>query len=173
MLTDPSSLKVHQCALGALIEIEDILQGIRGQSIAYAVGAERAFERCGEYTAKVEQEATVIDGRVGERTRQRWLESCYPTYTPRPSRGVVHRLALPRIHHRLGRGTRPSRETPPSPASSTPPHETATIRRHLITVPARIAHRSRRITLRLPSTWAHRAAFEGLFTATHDPPTPA
>jgi hypothetical protein len=47
---------------------------------------------------------------------------------------------------------------------------TGTIRRHLITLPARIAHRSRRIILRLPTTWPHRAAFEGLFTATHAPP---
>jgi hypothetical protein len=50
---------------------------------------------------------------------------------------------------------------------------TGTIRRHLITLPARITHRSRRITLRLPATWPHRAAFEGLFTATHAPPTSA
>jgi hypothetical protein len=47
---------------------------------------------------------------------------------------------------------------------------TGTIRRHLITVPARIARRSRRITLRLPLNWPHRDAFDGLFTATHSPP---
>ena len=47
---------------------------------------------------------------------------------------------------------------------------TGTIRRHLITVPARIARRSRRITLRLPLNWPHRDAFDGLFTATHAPP---
>jgi hypothetical protein len=47
---------------------------------------------------------------------------------------------------------------------------TATLRRHLIIVPARIARRSRRITLRLPLNWAHRDAFSGLFTATHAPP---
>ncbi len=50
---------------------------------------------------------------------------------------------------------------------------TGTIRRHLITLPARITRRSRRIILRLPSTWPHRAAFEGLFTATHAPPSRA
>ncbi|HEY2763844.1 MAG TPA: IS1380 family transposase [Pseudonocardiaceae bacterium] len=48
---------------------------------------------------------------------------------------------------------------------------TGTIRRHLITLPARITRRSRRITLRLPANWPHRDAFEGLFTATHAPPT--
>jgi hypothetical protein len=46
---------------------------------------------------------------------------------------------------------------------------TGTIRRHLITLPARITRRSRRITVRLPVNWPHRAAFEGLFTATHAP----
>jgi hypothetical protein len=50
---------------------------------------------------------------------------------------------------------------------------TGTIRRHLITLPARIAHRSRRIILRLPINWPHRDAFEGLFTATHAPPLSA
>jgi hypothetical protein len=50
---------------------------------------------------------------------------------------------------------------------------TATLRRHLILIPARIARRSRRITLRLPLTWPHRAAFQGLFTATHAPPPAA
>ena len=47
---------------------------------------------------------------------------------------------------------------------------TGTIRRHLIAVPARIARRARRIILRLPVNWPHRAAFTGLFTATHAPP---
>jgi hypothetical protein len=47
---------------------------------------------------------------------------------------------------------------------------TGTLRRHLITLPARIARRSRRITLRLPLNWPHRDAFGGLFTATHAPP---
>jgi hypothetical protein len=50
---------------------------------------------------------------------------------------------------------------------------TGTIRRHLITVPARIARRSRRIILRLPTTWPHRDAFSGLLTATHAPPLTA
>jgi hypothetical protein len=47
---------------------------------------------------------------------------------------------------------------------------TGTLRRHLITLPARIARRSRRITLRLPLNWPHRDAFNGLFTTTHAPP---
>jgi hypothetical protein len=47
---------------------------------------------------------------------------------------------------------------------------TATLRRHLITVPARIARRSRRITLRLPLNWPHRDTFSDLFTATPGPP---
>ncbi len=46
---------------------------------------------------------------------------------------------------------------------------TGTVRRHLVAVPARIAHRARRIILRLPVNWPHRAAFEGLFVATHAP----
>jgi hypothetical protein len=50
---------------------------------------------------------------------------------------------------------------------------TGTLRRHLITVPARIARRSRRITLRLPLNWPHRDAFGVLFIATHSPPRPA
>jgi hypothetical protein len=47
---------------------------------------------------------------------------------------------------------------------------TGTLRAHLITVPARIARRSRRITLHLPLRWPHRDAFSGLFTTTHAPP---
>ena len=47
---------------------------------------------------------------------------------------------------------------------------TATIRRHLITIPARLARRSRRVTLHLPVQWPHRHAFAGLFTAVHIPP---
>lgn len=44
---------------------------------------------------------------------------------------------------------------------------TGTIRRHLITLPARIARRARRIIVRLPVNWPHRDAFDGLFTVTH------
>ncbi|MGH3782304.1 MAG: IS1380 family transposase [Pseudonocardiaceae bacterium] len=50
---------------------------------------------------------------------------------------------------------------------------TGTLRRHLITVPARIARGSRRITLRLPLHWPHRDAFAALFTTTHAPPRSA
>jgi hypothetical protein len=48
---------------------------------------------------------------------------------------------------------------------------TGTIRRHLITVPARLARRSRRVTLHLPVDWPHRHAFAGLFTTVHAPPS--
>lgn len=47
---------------------------------------------------------------------------------------------------------------------------TATIRRTLITVPARITRSARRLTLHLPITWPWRHAFGRLFTATHAPP---
>jgi Transposase DDE domain group 1 len=47
---------------------------------------------------------------------------------------------------------------------------TGTLRRHLITLPARIARRSRHITLRLPTSWPYQEAFGDLFTATHAPP---
>ena len=47
---------------------------------------------------------------------------------------------------------------------------TATIRRQLINIPARVARRARRITLHLPANWPYRDAFEDLFTATHAPP---
>jgi hypothetical protein len=47
---------------------------------------------------------------------------------------------------------------------------TGTLRHQLITLPARIARRSRRIVLRLPLNWPHRNAFGGLFIATHGPP---
>jgi hypothetical protein len=50
---------------------------------------------------------------------------------------------------------------------------TGTLRRQLITVPARIARRSRRIILWLPRNGPHPHAFAGLFTATHSPPCTA
>ena len=50
-------------------------------------------------------------------------------------------------------------------------HATArsgTLRRHLITVPARIAHRGRdQIILHLPEHWPWSDAWDGLFEATH------
>jgi hypothetical protein len=49
----------------------------------------------------------------------------------------------------------------------------ATIRRQLINVPARIAHRARRIVVHLPTRWPWQTAWEQLFTAIHAPPTPA
>ena len=50
---------------------------------------------------------------------------------------------------------------------------TATVRRKLITVPARIASSARRLTLHLPSTWPWKAAWLRLFTHGCGPPTAA
>ena len=46
---------------------------------------------------------------------------------------------------------------------------TATIRAHLINVPARTARSARRLTLHLPAGWPWRAAWTGLHTAVHRP----
>jgi hypothetical protein len=59
--------------------------------------------------------------------------------------------------------------TGPSLARAT----TATIRRKLIVVPARIASSARRITLHLPARWPWQAAWTRLFTCGCGPPTPA
>ena len=47
---------------------------------------------------------------------------------------------------------------------------TATIRRTLIQVPARLARSARRITLHLPEAWPWEPAFTRLFAITHAPP---
>jgi hypothetical protein len=47
---------------------------------------------------------------------------------------------------------------------------TATIRRTLVQVPARLARSARRITMHLPEAWPWEAAFARLFAATHAPP---
>jgi Transposase DDE domain group 1 len=49
---------------------------------------------------------------------------------------------------------------------------TATIRAHLITVPARIARSGRRLRLHLPEHWPWQAAWEGLHAAVRRPPPP-
>ena len=49
----------------------------------------------------------------------------------------------------------------------------ATIRRQLITVPARTARRAHRLLLHLPAHWPWADAWTALFTATHDPPAAA
>ena len=49
---------------------------------------------------------------------------------------------------------------------------TATIRRKLITVPARIASSARRLTLHLPEHWPWDTAWTDLFTRACGPPTP-
>jgi Transposase DDE domain group 1 len=50
---------------------------------------------------------------------------------------------------------------------------TATIRRALITVPARIASSARRLTLHLPAAWPWQQAWDQVFTRTCGPPRPA
>ncbi len=47
---------------------------------------------------------------------------------------------------------------------------TATVRRKLITVPARVASSARRITLHLPKSWPWEAAWTALFDRVCDPP---
>jgi hypothetical protein len=47
---------------------------------------------------------------------------------------------------------------------------TATIRRKLIAVPARVASSARRITLHLPTAWPWEAAWTALFDRVSDPP---
>ena len=47
---------------------------------------------------------------------------------------------------------------------------TATIRRQLLTVPARITRSARRLTLRLPARWPWADAWQQLFTAATGPP---
>jgi hypothetical protein len=48
---------------------------------------------------------------------------------------------------------------------------TATLRAHLVNVPARIARSARRLTMRLPTRWHWRDAFTAFFDAAHAPPT--
>jgi predicted alpha-1,6-mannanase (GH76 family) len=50
---------------------------------------------------------------------------------------------------------------------------TATIRDHLINMPARLARCARRLTLHLPERWPWRDAIEALFSIMHTPPQPA
>jgi hypothetical protein len=47
---------------------------------------------------------------------------------------------------------------------------TATLRAHLVNVPARIARSARRVTLHLPDHWPWQHAFTELFDAAHAPP---
>jgi len=58
--------------------------------------------------------------------------------------------------------------TGPGLAKST----TATIRRKLIAVPARVASSARRVTLHLPTAWPWETAWTELFTRVCGPPTP-
>ncbi|MFE9725735.1 transposase [Streptomyces sp. NPDC005794] len=49
----------------------------------------------------------------------------------------------------------------------------ATIREHLINVPARLSHSSRRLTLHLPERWPWQDAFDTLLHVVHVPPPTA
>jgi hypothetical protein len=49
----------------------------------------------------------------------------------------------------------------------------ATIRRQIINIPARIAHRARTLVLHLPERWPWQTAWTTLFTTTHGPPRAA
>ncbi|MCA1701783.1 MAG: transposase [Actinobacteria bacterium] len=49
---------------------------------------------------------------------------------------------------------------------------TATVRAHLINVPARLARSARRVTLHLPEHWPWQPAWENLHVAIHRPPQP-
>ena len=49
----------------------------------------------------------------------------------------------------------------------------ATIRRDLINVPARLAHRARRVILHLPNHWPRQRYWQALFATVHPPPRPA
>jgi hypothetical protein len=48
----------------------------------------------------------------------------------------------------------------------------ATIRRHLINIPARIARRARRVLLHLPADWPWQQHWQALFSNVHAPPLP-
>jgi hypothetical protein len=51
---------------------------------------------------------------------------------------------------------------------------TATIRAHLINIPARLARSARRLTIHLPQNWPWQTSFENLHTALqHWPPRTA
>ena len=50
---------------------------------------------------------------------------------------------------------------------------TATLRRQLITIAARVTRSARRSTLRLPAAWPWAAAWQRLFTAATGPPARA
>jgi Transposase DDE domain group 1 len=50
---------------------------------------------------------------------------------------------------------------------------TGTIRRTLISVPARVASSARRLTVHLLTVWPWQTAWTDLFTRVNDPPTPA
>jgi hypothetical protein len=54
-----------------------------------------------------------------------------------------------------------------------PKARAATIRRQIINISTRIAHRARRIVIHLPEHWPWQTAWQRLFTTTHPPPARA
>src|SRR3954451_11864511 len=53
------------------------------------------------------------------------------------------------------------------------PARAATIRRHLVNVPARLAHRARRVIVHLPAYWPWQRHWQALLDRVHAPPQPA
>jgi hypothetical protein len=49
----------------------------------------------------------------------------------------------------------------------------AIIRRQIINLPARVAHRARKVVLHLPARWPWQTAWTALFTSTRGPPRAA
>jgi hypothetical protein len=76
-------------------------------------------------------------------------------------------LSLAAMSHNLTRAA--GCLTGPSHAKA----RTSTIRRHLINIPARIAHRARRTIMHLPNHWPWQPSWQALFDNVHPPPRPA
>src|SRR5690606_15563988 len=79
---------------------------------------------------------------------------------------VQARVRPTRGHMRDARSPITAGQTPPRPTN-------ATIRRTLITVPARAASSARRLRLHLPTNWPWQQAWKRLFATVCGPPLPA
>ena len=82
------------------------------------------------------------------------------------ARAHVPLLALAALAHNLTRAAGTLAGTSHTRAT------TATIRAHLINVPARLARSARRLTLHLPEHWPWSQNFTQLFSLVHAPPAP-
>jgi hypothetical protein len=93
-----------------------------------------------ELVAAEKQTPRTCDHRAGQRRPEGWATAASANHAALAANDNLTRAAgcLASLFHARAR--------------------TGTLRRHLITVPARIARRSRRITLRLPLNWPHRDA---------------